>query len=691
MNKVLIAVLLFVLFSTRVSAQGNYIKHTVGKGETVTQIATKYRVTPYDIYQLNPDSQNGIKENDVVLVPTSLSNEKQAPKSKPVNKNLRTHTTKPKETLYSIAREYQVNVEDLKLLNADLLANGLKIGQVIEIPNNSPSDLPPAALEKPIAKSEAPKTTTEKPSGKATYHVVEPKETKYGIAKKYGMTVAELEQKNPEIISNLPVGFKLVVSGQPAQTAGVAKPTPRETQAIEAKPVVKAAEKRDPETDESSKPSESTEIVKTYKKSGYANYEVKPKETLYSLTQSFDISQEELIALNPSLKDGVKVGMILKVPGKGSIKLIPASNTKFADLSKSLSKNKKELVLLLPFNASKIQGDTLKTTSMRLKKDAFLNMTLDFYAGALVAIDSARTLGLNVDVKIFDSQENKTSSNVVDLVTTNKLSESDAIIGPFYQQYVEKVAEMVSDNNVAVISPLSKEIGKSYPNLFQSMPSQEYAKNAMFDFMMGKGGNIIVVSDPKRLANKEFITKKCPSAQFVGLDEKGALDVANLKSLLVKDKINYVVLDSERTGMILGTTNALLNEIANYQIQLAIIEPNETLDFEEISMKRLTILKMIYPSFTRENDTPEALIFQQKYKAANKIFPSQFATRGFDITFDTLLRLAQDKKFAVSAAEDKTERVESKFEYARKDSEGYMNKGVYILEYQDDLSVKQVN
>lgn len=691
MNKVLIAVLLFVLFSTRVSAQGNYIKHIVGKGETVTQIATKYRVTPYDIYQLNPDSQNGIKENDVVLVPTSLSNEKQAPKSKPVNKNLRTHTTKPKETLYSIAREYQVNVEDLKLLNADLLVNGLKIGQVIEIPNNSPSDLPPAALEKPIAKSEVPKTTTEKPSGKVTYHVVEPKETKYGIAKKYGMTVAELEQKNPEIISNLPVGFKLVVSGQPAQTAGVEKPAPRETPATEAKPVVKAAEKRNPETDESSRPSESTEIVKTYKKSGYANYEVKPKETLYSLTQSFDISQEELIALNPSLKDGVKVGMILKVPGKGSIKLIPASNTKFADLSKSLSKNKKELVLLLPFNASKIQGDTLKTTSMRLKKDAFLNMTLDFYAGALVAIDSARTLGLNVDVKIFDSQENKTSSNVVDLVTTNKLSESDAIIGPFYQQYVEKVAEMVADNNVAVISPLSKEIGKSYPNLFQSMPSQEYAKNAMFDFMMGKGGNIIVVSDPKRLANKEFITKKCPSAQFVGLDEKGALDVANLKSLLVKDKINYVVLDSERTGMILGTTNALLNEIANYQIQLAIIEPNETLDFEEISMKRLTILKMIYPSFTRENDTPEALIFQQKYKAANKIFPSQFATRGFDITFDTLLRLAQDKKFAVSAAEDKTERVESKFEYARKDSEGYMNKGVYILEYQDDLSVKQVN
>lgn len=704
MNKVLITVLLVVLFSVRLSAQSNYIKHTVGKGETVTQIATKYRVTPYDIYQLNPDSQNGIKENDVVLVPTSLNNEKQVPSSysKPNTKTLRTHTAKPKETLYSIAREYNVNVEDLQLLNADLLANGLKVGQTIEIPGTSAGN--PAQVKTAAAATETKpitvKSTPEKATANAAYHIVEPKETKYGIAKKYGMTVAQLEQKNPEIVSNLPIGFKLLVSGaanaekpkttekpseKPVETRGEA-----ERSVAKPKPVLKEVEKSEPE-EESAKQPESTDIIKTYKKSGYANYEVKPKETLYSLTQSFDISQEELIALNPSLKDGVKVGMILKVPGKGSIKLIPASNTKFADLSKSISKTKKELVLLLPFNASKIQGDTLKTTSMRLKKDAFLNMTLDFYSGALIAIDSARTLGLNVDVKIFDSQESKASSNVVDVVTTNKLKDSDAIIGPFYQQYVEKVAEMVGENNVAVISPLSKEIGKSYPNLFQSMPSQEYAKNAMFDFMMGKGGNIIVVSDPKRLANKEFITKKCPWAQFVGLDEKGALDVANLKSLLVKDKTNYVVLDSERTGMILGTTNALLNEVANYQIQLAIIEPNETLDFEEISMKRLTILKMLYPSFTRENDTPEALVFQQKYKTANKIFPSQFATRGFDITFDTLLRLAQDKKFAVSAVEDKTERVESKFEYARKDSEGYMNKGVYILEYQDDLSVKQVN
>jgi len=144
------------------------------------------------------------------------------------------------------------------------------------------------------------------------------------------------------------------------------------------------------------------------------------------------------------------------------------------------------LALLIPFNASKIQGDTLNSIAVRLKKDSFLNMTLDFYSGALMAIDSDKTLGLNIDVKIFDSEETKLLSSVPTIIANNNLDQADAIIGPFYQQYVEKAAEILGDKNVPIISPLSKEIGKPYPNLYQSMPSNEITKNAMVDFMMEK-------------------------------------------------------------------------------------------------------------------------------------------------------------------------------------------------------------
>ena len=681
MNRLLLTCCVFFLSLVSIASAQNYVKHTVVKGETITQIATKYKVTPFDIYKLNPDSQTGIKESDVILIPSKSESPKTAISGK-------THTAAAKETLYSISRTYNVNVEELKKLNPEAAKDGLKVGQVLRIPGATSTTAAPKETVKPETKIVETKAEPKPAATKAdqnTYHIVAPKETKFGISKKYGISVSELEKKNPEIISNLPVGYKLLISGTGTGSA----PAKFQPEAIVEKPKPVPHEITQPETVKS-------ETVKKTTFSGFANYEVKPKETLFSLSQMFDITQDELIMLNPTLKEGVKVGMILKVPGKGSIVAQPVSAVqstgKLADLTKSVKpQDKKQLVLMLPFNASKIQGDTLKTTAMRLKKDAFLNMTLDFYSGALMAIDSAKTLGLNIDVKILDSEESKLSSNVSALVQNNNLLNASAIIGPFYQQYVEKVAELVGKNNVPVISPLSKETGKPYANLYQAMPPADFSKSAVLDFMVSKQGNIIVVNDPKKASNKEFITKNYPAAKFVNITEIGALDIENLKSLLVKGKTNYVILDTEKTGMILGATTALMSELSNFQIQLAIIEQNETLDFEEISLKRLTILKMIYPSLTRENNSPEAAIFENSYKKHNKIFPSQFAVRGFDITFDTMLRLSQGKSFETSANEDKTEQVESKFEYAKKDTEGYVNKGIYILEYQDDLSVKQVN
>src|SRR5690606_18831164 len=143
-------------------------------------------------------------------------------------------------------------------------------------------------------------------------------------------------------------------------------------------------------------------------------------------------------------------------------------------------------------------------------------------------------------------------------------------------------------------------------------------KVAMFAFMMAKNGNIIIVNDPKRTSSRDFITENYPDAKFAPLDDVGNVNIENLKTLFVKDRKNYIVLDTEKTGMILSTTNLLLNEMSNFPLQLAILEPNETLDYEEVSMKRLTILKLLYPSLTRENHSPEAVAFEHSYRKDNK-------------------------------------------------------------------------
>ncbi len=650
MMKYFFAICITVLFfNYSVFSQEKTTTHKVEKGETISQIAIKYNVTPYDIYQLNPDALSGLKPNSVLLIPKSNGKQKIAVQAK-ANAKAITHEVAPKETLYGIEKKYGVSDEALKQANLFLEKDGLQIGQILTIPSG-------------IGQKNTSSVQT-----KAVYHDVLPKETKYSIAKKYGITIEELEKKNPEIVTNLPIGYKLIIKGTPETSR------PKEDKTVTVVEAKKEIVKASPEK-------VSTAV-------NYLNYTVKPKETLYSLSKMVGMSQEELITLNPALSQGVVEGMILKVP---ATIIIPQETKKeYAVISKK-SNGRKKLVLLLPFNISKIEGDTVNSTAMRLKKDKFLNMTLDFYAGALVAIDSAKQLGLAIDVSVFDSQETKNTSNIAAIIKENNIENSDAIIGPFYQNNVEKTAELLSANQVPVISPLSKDTGNSFSNMLQTIPTATAVKNAMFDFMRAKNGNIIAVVDKKKESVIQFIKENHKDVKFSVLTANGGVSAENLKSLFVKDKINYVVMETGNTGMIKSTMATMIGAMAAYKVQLVILEPNETLDTDEISFVNLTKLKLMYPSVTRENESPEALVFEKEFKKKNKIYPSAFATRGFDITFDTMMRLSQDKKYQETIETTATEQVDNRFEFYKKEDGGYINKGVYILYYDTDLTIKEAN
>ncbi|MFC7773893.1 LysM peptidoglycan-binding domain-containing protein [Flavobacterium sp. GCM10027622] len=648
-----------VVLGMQFSFAQNVVKHKVTKGETIIQIAKKYKITPSEIYKLNPDAQKGVDENTMLVIAlpgksVAESKKKEEKKSEKKTDKEATvvvkHEVQPKETLYTLSKQYGTTVEEIEKSNPEV-KNGLGIGQVLTI-----------TAKKGVAKKQEPKKQ------EPVYHTVETKETKYGIAKKYGLTVEELEKKNPEIVNGLQVGQVLLIKGERPKPVEIVKTeTPKEEP-----PVAPKA------------PNQGIAVVeKTLSTIGYT---IQPKETLYSLSRQFNITQEELIKMNPELKDGVKEGMLIDVPVKPELKTVVKKE--LTNLTESIQVNgKKKLALLLPFNIAKLDQDTINSTKSRLKKDKFLNMTLDFYAGALIAVDSAKAMGLNVDVLILDSDETKSTSNVVNLIQDNNLKNMNAIIGPFYQNNAEKAASLLG--NVPVISPLSKDYDKKFPNLIQATTMPDDIKQAMFDFMRNKGGNIVAVVDPKKGSVKQYIESNHKDVQFAAFNAKGGLDVAQLKTLLVKDKMNYVIMETEKTNLILSTTSALTTWLKEYQINLVILGENEALDFEEIPMSRLTKLKMHYPSVSRPNKSEEAEIFENNFKKKNKVFPNQFATRGFDVTLDVLLRLNQEKSFMETFDEIASEQVESEFNYVQNPDGGYMNKGVHILYYDTDLTIKE--
>lgn len=557
------------------------------------------------------------------------------------------HLVATKETVFGLAKTYNTTVEAIEKANPSIAKEGLKIGDSIVIPN--------ASFNKNI--DSKPTNTTLKAN---TVHLVEGKETKYSIAKLYNISIEELEAANPEIKDGLQIGFRLKIVENPALRKEIKKE------------IAKV---------------ETPKVVIQTKKEDQLEYIVKPQETLYSLSKKFGMDQNELFHLNPELKNGVKVGMKLQFPSDVIINET-VEKSKMVFTKSATSKDQKKLVLLLPFNLSKIEKDTVNSTASRLKNDKFLNMTLDFYSGSLMAIDSAKTLGLNIDITILDSQETKNSSNIENLLQQNKLEESDVIIGPFYQSNVEKTADLLMKSKAIVISPLSKETSKNYDNLILATPSNDLLKSAMFDYMKSKNGNILAIIDPKKLASKQYISQNHKEVKLVKMDEKGGFTADSVATKLSKNKINYVILDSEKTGTILKTTNILIGLMATYQIQLVILEKNETLDFEEISLAKIAKLKMLYPSIIKENNSIENATFEKDFRLNNKILPNQFATRGFDLTFDTMMRLSQDKSFIETVENDSSEQVENKFDYQKKKNGSWVNNGIYILYYDTDLSVK---
>ncbi|SHL14924.1 lytic transglycosylase [Flavobacterium chilense] len=242
--------LVFILSFNKITAQDSIIEHKIQKGETAYFIAQKYKVSVDEIYKLNPESQNGIKDNQIIKIPVH-SAEKQNPNqqithivgaketlfglSKQYNVSVEaiqnanpilanglqigqelsipqnpanlskteitvsskvTHQVVAKESLFSIARQYNVSVQDLENLNKELLQNGLQIGQTIAIPNKRKT------LDGRVRVI----------NQETVFHVVEPKETKFSIAKKYGISIDQLESQNPEIVNGLVVGNKLAIN-----------------------------------------------------------------------------------------------------------------------------------------------------------------------------------------------------------------------------------------------------------------------------------------------------------------------------------------------------------------------------------------------------------------------------------------------------------------------------------------------
>ena len=632
-----------IVFSCFGYAQ-NLKTHSVKPGESIESIANFYKITPSDIYALNPDAKADFSSQIVLIIPESFL---PPSSSLEVTKELvsyKVYKVRRKETLFSISQKFKVTVEDIKAHNKQLYSKNLKKGNKIYIPQfkTIPSQVSTQIIQK---------------------YTVLPKEGKWRIAYKFGISVPELELLNPTMGSYLKEGQQLNV------------------------------------------PNISNSDEKVIEESEFGYYTVKAKEGYYRLEKKLGLTKEQLTTLNPELiTQGIKLGMVLKIP-KSSIQNIASELFPFVNLSDTLvNSSTKKIALLLPFKTKSIDFDSLNLAKNQLKRDGYINISTDFYAGVVMAIDSAKRLGISTKLEVFD-----TNAKMLDLKTVllqTNFSNYDAILGPITAQNLELTAQYVQKENVPVVSPFVKT-KNSYPNLFQTIPDEKWMRTKMVNYV--KSDTIphqtLIIYDAKNLATANYLKSVFPDASLLtskkNLEgfEQFFLMLEDVQQVLLSGRTT-VFLESNNEGFVSNVTSMLnaMNGITilideddneteiERDIYLMTTSKNKAFEGANISNYDLSNLHFQFPSVNFTSRFSES--FEQRYIQEFGTFPNKYAIRGFDITMDVLLRLSRYGTLDTETSSFQTVYLENKFQYFLQPYGGYKNEAGYILKYENLHIVK---
>lgn len=329
----------------------SYYFHNVLKGQTLYSIARAYEVNVDEILEANPELKHGLKSNQMIRIPAKGQISAQTSQAR----SFLEHEVQRQETVYGISRRYNITIDQLYEANPGLQESGLRYRQIIRIPLTQPQ------VETQFAR-----------------HIVQAGETVFGISRRYNTTVEAILSANPELSEGLKTGQEIRIPHAPT-------PMLVEQQITESRPT----------TSQPQRP--------------MSYCDAPEKKDVYNIA------------------------------------------------------------LLVPFYLNRI--DSLTRTGLTANHPSFSYM--QFYQGFLLATDSMRSRGGNFKVHVYDVGTETLEARRA--LLQPELRNADLIIGPFFPENLALVTEFAKNRDIPVVSPLlpDRSFLKGAPLLFQLNPSME--------------------------------------------------------------------------------------------------------------------------------------------------------------------------------------------------------------------------
>ncbi len=573
------------------------------------------------------------------------------------------------ETMRDIADRLDMKTKDLLRLNPDV-SRRPEANTVIVIPNpklkNSTSTSTPSSEEEPTTIETIEDSISEPEENDTVYqqtiieyetHEVQKGETVYRITKQYGITKDDLLKYNPEYTN---IESNNLSIGQVLKVKEIKKTITIDKEEVLAK---------------------------------FLTHTVKSKETMYSLTRFYNVSKEAILRLNPEYPDladnKLSIGQLLKI--KPIEEVNEAENYTFYKdfIEEDTSIN---LAILLPFRADEYVEKSSKDI---FEKNQLANMVTDFYMGAEIAIDSIKKQGVNIHVNVFDTGNR--GNNIEAILNENKLENTDVIIGPFYSDKAEVVAKGV---NVPVIFPHYSNNQEKFSSskLVKTAPEKTRYADYLISYLKDsyKDQEIFVVGDDKSESNRLVSKIASELKQHDSINnihilkpEKGYIKRERFSKKMSSKRHNWVIIASEDNVVVADALNSMIGLPDEMNVQ--VFSPNKGSAYYRIDNNKLANINFTYVSDTyTDEEAIETKTFTEKYLQVNNTIPSDYAIKGFDITYDILMRLASGEDLDTTFKKGASLRVENKFDYRKKVFGSSSNNGLFVVKYNKDLSLSRL-
>ena len=554
------------------------------------------------------------------------------------------HTIEKGQSLYSISKMYNVTTSDIIRLNPGC-DEKIYAGQTIKIPKGKESQ-----------KGE-------------TFHTIQAGETLYKLTTMYNVSAKDICEANPGLSAeNFRIGQVILIPQKEEKEVAVQTP-PVEQSNIQG-PVVPRCKDM---------------------------HKVKRKETIFSVSREYGISEQELIAANPELKKGMKKGQFLCIPYPAATTVqptqkedpyaIPPSNSELFRKSKETPKEMSTIkaALILPFQEDK--------------------RMVEYYEGFLMAVDSLKRTGTSLDLYVYDSGKDISTLNTI--LAKNEMKKMDIIFGPMHQNQIKPLSDFAEKNDIRLVIPFSQKGEEVFnnPAVYQINTPQSYLYSEVYEHFTRQFPNAHVIFIEPAIADKEkaeFISGLKQELKSKGVSMQTVNESATketLKAALRNDKENIFIPTSSTNVLLikaLPQLTLLVRDNPEQNIHLfgypewQIYTKDHLDSFFELDV-------YFYSSFYTNTLFPAAVQFTNNYhkwysKDLTSKFPN-YAMLGFDTGFFFLKGLSRyGSELENNLPNMNLTPIQTGFKFQRVNNwGGFINKKVFFIRFTKNFELVKLD